>query len=473
MTNTGRIAASDMPTEIAIDVDVGNDSDINSGINDGIADASAHARYALYFAPLHNCNWWNAGSHWLGRDAATGISCAQPDIDNLSTMALHQLTMDARRYGFHATLKAPFRLAKGFSEEHLVAMAQAFSGEQKAFDIKDVSVHSLGSFLALQTPDQASKELISALAMRCVRYFDLLRAEPTAAELSKRRKVALSARQETLLAQWGYQYTEEEYRFHMTLTDALASQNSETVAAIRNAAENCFSTHSNALATPLMIDGLTIFKESSPGSAMTVWKHFPFLKSASTHHADALDFPAEGRLFFVVGPSGVGKDALLQWVQTQMPDDTKSTFARRSITRPAHISEAHETMTSDAFLQAAEDGCFSMMWQANDTHYGIRRGIEADLKTGRDVIVNGSREYIAQLRELFPRAKVIWIIADPELIRKRIENRQRESGAALACRLLRSATFTAKEEDGITYIDNSGPIEIAGRQLADIFSNVR
>ena len=446
---------------------------VTASIDSDIVDTNPHVRYALYFAPVHNRNWWNAGSHWLGRDAATDISCAQPSIDTLSTAALHQMTMDARRYGFHATLKAPFRLAKGFSEEHLVTMAQAFADTQISFDIKDIGVDFLGHFLALQTPDDASKKLISALAMRCVRYFDLLRADPTAAELSKRRKVTLSARQETLLARWGYQYTEEEYRFHMTLTDALASHNSETKAAIRNAAENCFSTHTDAQTTPLMIDGLTIFKESSPGAAMTVWKHFPFMISASSDHANAPDLPTEGRLFFVVGPSGVGKDALLQWVQTQMPDDAKSIFARRSITRPIHVSEAHETMTSDEFLQAEEDGCFSMTWQANDTRYGIRRGIEADLKAGRDVIVNGSREYIAQLRELFPLAKVIWIIADPELIRKRIENRQRESGSALACRLLRSAAFTAKEDDNITYIDNSGPIEIAGRQLADIFSAVR
>ncbi|MDY7546320.1 phosphonate metabolism protein/1,5-bisphosphokinase (PRPP-forming) PhnN [Glaciimonas sp. CA11.2] len=452
MTNTGRIAAS---------------------IDSDIVDGSFPARYALYFAPVHNVSWWTAGSHWLGRDAATDISCTQPSIDNVSTAALHQMTTDARRYGFHATLKAPFRLAKGFSEEHLVSMAQSFSDTQISFEVKDVGVHFLGAFLALQTPDPASKELISALAMRCVRYFDLLRAKPTAAELSKRRKVALSARQEALLARWGYQYTEEEYRFHMTLTDALASQNSETVAVIRDAAESCFSTHTNALTTPLMIDGLTIFKESSPGAAMTVWKHFLFLKSAPSHHTNSLDLPAEGRLFFVVGPSGVGKDALLQWVQTQMPDDTRSIFARRSITRPAHVSEAHETMTADEFLQAEKEDCFSMTWQANDTYYGIRRGIEADLKTGRDVIVNGSREYITQLRGLFPQAKVIWIIADPELIRKRIENRQRESGSALACRLLRSAAFTAKEDDDVTYIDNSGPIEIAGRQLADIFSSAR
>jgi phosphonate metabolism protein PhnN/1,5-bisphosphokinase (PRPP-forming) len=112
-----------------------------------------------------------------------------------------------------------------------------------------------------------------------------------------------------------------------------------------------------------------------------------------------------------------------------------------------------------------------MRWQANDTHYGIRRDIEAELKAGRDVVVNGSREYIPQLRQLFPDAQVLWIAADPAMIRQRIESRSRETGAALEKRLLRATAFTAQEtdSDGIIHIDNSGPLEIAGHRLLEIF----
>ena len=424
------------------------------------------ARYAIYFAPAPTSTWWAAGCHWLGRDAETGVNCPQPSVAGMAPIALQQLTENARRYGFHATLKAPFRLAAGFSEEHLLAMAQAFSSAQQPLQIKDVGIHSLGKFLALQTTDRNSKEQLNALAMRCVRYFDLLRAAPSAAELSRRCSADLSPRQEALNVRWGYPYTEDEYRFHLTLSDALTTVHDDAVAAIRAAADACFA---NALAKPLTIDGLTIFKESAPGAPMTVWKRLPFSTHPVLNIDQAPNLPAAGRLFFVVGPSGVGKDSLLQWVAMQLPDNANLVFARRSITRPAHASEAHEEMTQDEFWQRAETGHFSMVWQANGTCYGIRRGIEAELKAGRDVVVNGSREYLPQLRKLFPDAQILKIDANPELIRQRIEERQRETGAALEMRLQRIAQFSVEEADGVTRIDNSGPIEIAGHQLLEIF----
>jgi phosphonate metabolism protein PhnN/1,5-bisphosphokinase (PRPP-forming) len=428
------------------------------------------ARYALYFAPAMNSAWWTAGSHWLGRDADTGSAdCPQPSIAGMPPEAFRQITADPRRYGFHATLKAPFRLNEAFSETHLLAMAQAFAAEQQPLQIEGVGIQSLHNFLALQTTDQRSREQINALAMRCVSYFDLLRAAPSAAELTRRRSAGLSPRQEALTARWGYPYTEEEYRFHMTLTGALTAVPAETVAAIGDAADACFA---EALATPLTIDGLAIFKESEPGAPMTIRKRLPFLKNPAAASVSA-GLPRTGRLFFIVGPSGVGKDSLLQWVKNQLPDDAGPVFAGRSITRAAHASEAHEPMTQEAFLQAAQAGHFSMRWQANDTHYGIRRGIEAELKAGRDVIVNGSREYIPQLRQLFPDVQILWIAADAAMIRQRIEGRSRETGAALEKRLLRATEFTAQEADGdgngVIHIDNSGPLEIAGRRLLEIF----
>ena len=424
------------------------------------------ARYGIYFAPAPTSMWSAAGNRWLGRDAETGMRYPQSGVAGISPLVLQQLTENARRYGFHATLKAPFRLAEGFSEGHLLAMAQAFSSAQQALEIKDVGIHAPGNFLAVQTTDRNSKEQLNGLAMRCVRYFDLLRAAPSAEELSRRRSADLSQRQEALLARWGYPYTEDEYRFHLTLTDALHTVHDDAVAAIRAAAEACFV---DALATPLTIDSLTIFKESAPGAAMAVWKRFPFRKPVSSDVEHGSNLPPTGRLFFVVGPSGVGKDTLLQWVATRLPDNAGLVFARRSITRPAHASEAHEALAQHEFRRRAESGQFCMMWQANNTCYGIGRGIEADLKAGRDVVVNGSREYIPQLRRLFPEAQILWIAADPELIRQRIEDRQRETGAALEIRLQRIAQFSAEETDGITRINNSGPIDVAGNQLLEIF----
>ncbi|MBC7488992.1 MAG: DUF1045 domain-containing protein [Glaciimonas sp.] len=265
-------------------------------------------RYAFYFAPtITNVIWWTADSHWLGRDAATDAAIQQVSIVDLSPTALQQLTTDARQYRFHATLKALFRLAEDFSENDLVTMIQAFSSLQNSLEIKKVGIHPLENFLALQTTDHTSKSQISALAMRCVRYFDLLRAALSAAELSKRRKVNLTRRQEKLLVASGLSVHRRGILLSYDLIDA--------VIAMRAAAESCFAC---ALTMLLTIDGLTIFKESAPGVQMTVWQHFPFSNQTMFPCKEASYFPLAGRLFFVVGHSGVGKDALLQWVTLRL-----------------------------------------------------------------------------------------------------------------------------------------------------------
>ncbi|MES2538694.1 MAG: DUF1045 domain-containing protein [Pseudomonadota bacterium] len=229
-------------------------------------------RYGLYFAPATDSPWWHAGCRWLGRDAASGAEFPHCQIAGVSDKVIGELTAHARRYGFHATLKAPFRLRDGYSEAQLISMAQAFCAAQRPIVLDDMQVRPLNGFLALR-PDGPDDE-IGALAMCCVRYFDSLRAAPAAGELEKRRHTGLSARQEALLLRWGYPYTEEEFRFHMTLTDPLSDVGADVVQAIRQAAEQCFA--GVRAGTPLVIDALTVFREEMPGAAFSVWRRFPF-----------------------------------------------------------------------------------------------------------------------------------------------------------------------------------------------------
>jgi ribose 1,5-bisphosphokinase len=319
----------------------------------------------------------------------------------------------------------------------------------------------LGDFLALRPAGPLDE--IGALAMRCVAYFDNLRAPPTPAELAKHRHAGLTARQESLLRRWGYPYTEEEFRFHMTLTDSLAGIDEDAIYALRKAADECFAAA--AKAGPLAIDALTVFREEQSGAPFSLWRRFPF-----QGWEQEASLPASGRLFFLVGPSGAGKDTLLQWLQQHIGADAGVVFARRTITRPTHPSESHQPVDTATFWQLAAAGHFSMMWQANGLCYGIPRGIETDLKAGRDVIINGSREYLPQLRKLFPHAQVIWIEADAGKIRQRIESRQREAGAALLKRLERAMQFTPPQEEDVIRLDNSGPVEVAGRRMLEILA---
>ena len=414
-------------------------------------------RYALYFAPAAGSAWWRAGCNWLGRDAETGRTTTAPPIAGVTEQVQRHITQNARHYGFHATLKAPFQLAEGFDEDHLLTMAAAFVQHQSILPLDDTTLRPLGDFLALQ-PIQTTPD-IRALAMRCVRYFDLLRAAPTAAELARRRAAGLSVRQNDLLQRWGYPFTEEEFRLHMTLTDRLDGVDGEVVLALREAAAACFSI---AMKTRLKLDALAVFRQIGAGASFDLIARFGFANAAN------VGLPAPGRLFFFVGPSGAGKDTLLRWVQQRLPADADIVFTQRTITRTAEASECHRVLDTTAFRLAAAAGQFAMQWQANGLYYGIPRGIEAELAVGRDVVISGSREYVPQLRRSYPHAQVIWVEADAQQIVQRIQARGRESGTALLRRLERTTRFPADQSGTAIRLDNSGPIEIAGAKLLQI-----
>lgn len=427
-------------------------------ISNNVATRRAMTRYAIYFAPERVSPWWQIGCRWLGRDPEGEDPCSVPSIFGIPASLQATLTHSARRYGFHATLKAPFRLARGFDEIHLLQMAQAFARHQSPIEVRQPEVQTLGAFLALQPA--AAQDEINALAMRCVSYFDLLRAPLSSEELARRRHAELSPRQQALLLRWGYPFTEEAFRFHMTLSDSLTDVDAGTVATLRAAAKASFA---GAIHTPLIIDGLAIFREAAPGDDFELIARARFASESTA----AACLPSPGRLFFMVGPSGSGKDTLLRWLATRLPPSSNLVFARRIITRPADESEASEFIDEPAFWRAAAAGEYAMQWRANGLCYAIRRGIDADLRAGRDVIVNGSREYIAQLRQAYPTAQIVWIEAGIEQIRRRIVDRRRESGPALLRRLERVTQFTIAGND-VVRIDNNEGIEQARKQLLSV-----
>lgn len=177
-------------------------------------------RYAIYFTPNYDDPLTRLGSQWLGRDAFTGKTVVQPVLEEVSCERLHGLTADPRRYGFHATLKAPFPLADRRSEAELRDAFAAFCERMPAFTLPGLEVARLGSFLAL-TLSQPS-EALEVFAAMCVEAFDPLRAPLSQADRERRLASPLSERQQTLLGRWGYPYVFEEFRFHMTLSGRLA-----------------------------------------------------------------------------------------------------------------------------------------------------------------------------------------------------------------------------------------------------------
>lgn len=226
-------------------------------------------RYALYFAPETGSQWWLAGSQWLGRDTASARALAQPTILGLSKNLQANVTRDARRYGFHATLKAPFRLAEGYQLKDLEQSLHTFCSQQRPLVVPAPQVLWMGHCLALHPNTECPS--LDTLAMRCVRHFAPLSAALTDSDMARRNSQALSLRQQELMQLWGYPYTEEEYRFHLTLSDAMNYCDEALSATLRDAAVKHFQ-----IAETMWIKGIALFCEESPGADFKLLQQYHF-----------------------------------------------------------------------------------------------------------------------------------------------------------------------------------------------------
>jgi putative phosphonate metabolism protein len=224
-------------------------------------------RYALYFTPPASDPLTLTAAAWLGRNAFTGAPLEQPAVAGFDAAALAGLTADPRRYGFHATLKAPFTLAEGRSEAELVTEIGRFSAEAATFEIPEVIVGRLGSFFALVPGDHC--EDLQAFAGEVVRRFERFRAPLTSADIARRRPDELSAEERQNLVQWGYPYVFDTFRFHMTLTGRVPAERRDAVEAVLLDRFSAFHGR------PLPIGGLALFREPARGADFTVHSLFP------------------------------------------------------------------------------------------------------------------------------------------------------------------------------------------------------
>ena len=230
------------------------------------------ARFAIYYAPPAGSAWWQAGCAWLGRDPASDTHLAAPQPAGLSR-PLAELSQAARGYGWHATLSAPFRCGDGVTAADLVRAAEAWALAQQPFALP-VRVAPLGRFVAVQVasdPDgaDAAQARIQALAASAVRLCAPLRLAPTQAEVEKRRASGgLTPKQDALLLEWGYPYVFDEFRFHMTLSDPVDSEDARIIVA-------WWQARLEALG-PLPIDGAALYVQAEPGAPFRLWRRLPF-----------------------------------------------------------------------------------------------------------------------------------------------------------------------------------------------------
>lgn len=196
------------------------------------------------------------------------------------------------------------------------------------------------------------------------------------------------------------------------------------------------------------------------------------MTQAATDQATERD-TARGTVIAVVGPSGVGKDSLIDFARQHFSGRPDISFVRRTITRPQNsIGEDHNAVTEDAFDALVRSGAFAVHWKAHGLGYGIPADIYEDLAAGHIVIVNGSRSALDAFRAAFPRLLVANITARPEILAKRLATRGRETAADISARLGRTITPLIQNLD-VVDIDNSGELTDAGKQLVSLIEDRR
>jgi len=248
--------------------------------NDAVLNAwTPGSRIALYYAPPASSAWWRAGCEWLGRDAETGQSIETAEEPAIAALGqtVGAFTGSPRGYGWHGTLVAPFHIAEGVTPQQVLSEARKWARSITQFDAP-LSAVEMGRFVALRAvrpDDDASIRQVAASALYAL---NSLRARPSAEDTERRLASGLSERQRTLLHEWGYPYVLDEFRFHMTLSDALDS------ASLRAAIVSVWQTRAETVG-PLPFHGAALFVQPHPGAPFTLWQRLPFANA----HSEALE----------------------------------------------------------------------------------------------------------------------------------------------------------------------------------------
>jgi len=229
-------------------------------------DMSDTPRYAIYYAPPPGSDLDRFGAHLLGYDAFAGVDLPFPDGILQAVSDWRDLTSDPRKYGFHATLKAPMALADGKTEGELIAACAAFAATPRAIPVIRPVVGSIEGFIAI-IPAEPPPELIQ-LAADCVSAFDSFRAPLREADRIRRKPSQLTPAQREHLDRWGYPYVMDDFRFHMTLTGRLGAGRLETLLKV-------LGQRFAALELPaLPIDRIALFRQESVVSRFRIVEHW-------------------------------------------------------------------------------------------------------------------------------------------------------------------------------------------------------
>lgn len=180
---------------------------------------------------------------------------------------------------------------------------------------------------------------------------------------------------------------------------------------------------------------------------------------------------SKGKLFYVIGASGVGKDSLLHYARQQLASEAV-VFTHRYITRPVELNgENHIQLSTEEFANRLQRGCFKFHWHSHELNYGIGSEVDTWLNQGLNVVMNGSRAYLKTAIEYHPGLVPVFIQVDSSLLRERLINRGRESSEQIEKRIQRAESFAGLTAPNMQTIENSTELSVAGEALVALLKN--
>jgi len=180
-----------------------------------------------------------------------------------------------------------------------------------------------------------------------------------------------------------------------------------------------------------------------------------------------------GPLVYVMGPSGAGKDSVMNRARALLPRKAPVFFAHRYITRPADIGgENHVALSEAEFLLRREHGLFAFDWEAHGNRYGIGCEIETWRKAGLTVVVSGSREHFLNANGLDDDTHPVLITAPAERLAERLAASGREDSGAAARRLGRGEAYTVDDARLVTIV-NDGALETAAEAFVSLIARLQ
>lgn len=166
------------------------------------------------------------------------------------------------------------------------------------------------------------------------------------------------------------------------------------------------------------------------------------------------------RLYFLVGPSGAGKDTLLNQLKKIQYADNQPIVAHRYITRPVRENdENHIELSEFDFNRRKEAELFLYNWESHGNQYAIGKEVKKWVKSGQNVIINGSRQYLSTAREVYPKVIPVWLTVSEEVLRQRLHNRGRETSKEIEARIQINRKLEKLKLNNCTFINNDQSIE--------------